>query len=180
MDSEGGLVQRCIAGDQAAYKMLFERHVQVAVRTAYLILGDQQLAEDAAQEAFVRAFKTLHRLRAGVSFSTWLHGYLIWSARSQARQKFRWREILFSRSFDAERDVSEAIERNDSHSVLAAAVRTLPPGFRETLVLRFYLDLSEAQIAEVLGCRVGTVKSRLARALDSLRKSSTLAESVAS
>ena len=150
---------------------LYRRHQARAFRTAVALLGDRSAAEDAMQEAFVNAFRTLGRKRADVAFSTWLYRCLVWAARGQARR--RGREI-----FVAEPPVRAAggeLERSELRLGLVAALADIPREYREVLVLRYYLDLDEGQVASFVGCRKGTVKSRAHRGLRMLAASGRLA-----
>ena len=166
---------RCLQGDETAFAELFRRHEARVLRLAHALLGDREAAEDAKQEAFLAAFRTLDRMNADVAFSRWLHRNLVWAARMQARRAYRRREVA-SDSLERKGDGEKmAFEQDDQRTALVGALRALPTGAREAVVLRFYLDLPEAEIARLLGCRPGTVKSRISRALRQLARSEALA-----
>jgi len=153
------------------YANLYRLHEARALRTAFALLGDRSAAEDATQEAFVQAFRTLSRKRADVSFATWLYRCLVWAARAQRRRR-RGAEVL-SADPPHTPDTAE-LDRTELRLGLVAALADLPRPYREVLVLRYGLDLGEDETAAVLGCRRGTVKSRAHRALRLLAASGHL------
>ena len=156
---------------ETLFAELYRNHQVRAYRTAFALLGDRSAAEDAMQEAFVTAFRTLGRKHADVAFSTWLYRCLVWAARGQGRRRAR--EI-----FVAEPPVVAGggeLERSELRLGLVAALAEIPREYREVLVLRYYLDLGEEQVASLVGCREGTVKSRAHRGLRMLAVSGRLA-----
>ena len=159
-------------GTERLYADLYRLHEARALRTAFALLGDRAAAEDAMQEAFVQAFRTLSRKREDVAFSTWLYRCLVWAARSQRRMR-RAPELLFADP-PGEPDLAE-LDRSELRLGLVAALADLPRRYREVLVLRYGLDLGEDETAAVLGCRRGTVKSRAHRGLRLLAASGHLA-----
>ena len=169
LDDDRDLVARCLHGDEDAFAELFRRHEGRAVRLAYAILGDRAAAEDAKQEGFLAAFRTLPKMHDGVAFSSWLHRNVVWATRTQSRRAHRRHEV--SEHCGEAASGHQEFEQQERRGVVVDALRLLPAGGREALVLRFYLDLPEAEIARILGCRPGTVKSRISRALRQLRES---------
>jgi RNA polymerase sigma factor (sigma-70 family) len=165
------LVRRARAGDREAFGMLVGRHQQIAFRTAHVICGDE--AEDAVQEAFVKAHRSLWRFRAGAPLRPWLLRIVANEARNRRRSAGR-REHLVLRAAEAAPVIAPSAEvavlDRARTSALTAALGRLEPAQREVVVLRHVLDLSEAETAAALHCRPGTVKSRLSRALDRLRE----------
>lgn len=170
-DSDQNLVARCLAGEEDGFAELFQRHQARSLRTALALVGDLATAEEALQEAFFRAFRTLHRKRADVSFATWLYRYVVWSARRQSSKSRRHPVYRLG----SEPSTTTDLDRSELRLQLVAAIQELPMDFREVLVLRFYLDLSVEEVARILRCRQGTVKSRTSRALDQLAASGRLA-----
>jgi RNA polymerase sigma factor (sigma-70 family) len=160
------LIERARSGDAAAYGVLVRRYEQVAFRTAYAVCGDAAEAEDAAQEALVKAYAALPRFRRGAPWRPWLLRIVANEARNRRRAAGR-RLHLAVRAARAEPDA--VVPEREPDGPLVAALARLDAPQREIVVLRHLLDLSEAECAEVLGCRRGTVKSRLSRALARLR-----------
>jgi RNA polymerase sigma-70 factor (sigma-E family) len=142
---------------------LYRAHLPGATRLAYLLTGDRATAEDVAQEAFLRAAARLGALRDENAFPAYLHRAVVNRVRNRARRLSL--ERTRTQPPPAPYDLPDVAGRE----ALWAALLRLPYRQRAALVLRFYLDLSEADIAERLGCRPGTVKSATARGLAALR-----------
>jgi RNA polymerase sigma-70 factor (ECF subfamily) len=167
------LIERARAGEVMAYEELVRRHQDVAVRTAYVIAPDGD-AEDAAQEAFVKAYAALGRFRAGAPFRPWLLRIVANEARNRRRSAGRRTGLALRaaedrRPGDAAPSPESAVLADETRALLLGAVNGLRPEDREVIGARYFLDLSEAETAETLGIARGTVKSRLSRALGRLR-----------
>jgi RNA polymerase sigma-70 factor (ECF subfamily) len=167
------LITRARQGEVMAYEELVRRYQDVAVRTAYVISPDGD-AEDAAQEAFVKAYGALGRFRPGAPFRPWLLSIVANEARNRRRSSGR-RAGLALRAAedrplgDAAPSPESAVLANETRARLLAAVNALRDEDREVIGARYFLELSEAEAAAALGIPRGTVKSRLSRALDRLR-----------
>jgi RNA polymerase sigma-70 factor (sigma-E family) len=145
---------------------LYAAHAPDAVRLAYLLTGDRALAEDLAQEAFVRMFGRFRDLRRPEAFRAYLRRTVVNLSRSHFRR------ARVERAFLA-RTASEPVAAGpepEPRSELWEALGTLTPRQRAAIVLRYYEDLSEAQTADVLRCPVGTVKSLVSRGMERLRR----------
>ena len=168
------LIARARSGDVAAYEAIVRRYQDVAVRTAHLICPETD-ADDAVQEAFIKAFDALPRFREGSPIRPWLLRIVANEARNRRRSAGR-RHGLALRAADAMPPARTApgpeqiVMANEERSELLAALATLRDDDREVLGARFLLDLSEAETAETLGIPRGTVKSRTSRALGRLRE----------
>jgi RNA polymerase sigma-70 factor (ECF subfamily) len=142
-----------------------ERH-ETLLRSAYLILGSQQDAEDAVQEAYIRAWRFRSSLDDDKKVNAWLHRVVVNSCYSKLRTEIpRRRNRLSGEGLEARPGTGplpeDAFEQVASADVLLRAIGTLPASLRIPLVLRYFADLSEREIAIAAGCRQGTVKSRL-------------------
>jgi len=176
--SEEDLIQTAAAGDQEAYGELVRRYSATAHRAAVLITGPAD-AEDAVQEAFVRAFYALTSFRQGAPFKPWLLTIVKNCARNRTRwhlQQARLKDRLtrsqpttFAFDLQSVPSAEATALRAEDHSQLITALASLSDSARLVITCRYLLDLSEAETAQVLGWPVGTVKSRLSRALDRLR-----------
>jgi RNA polymerase sigma-70 factor (ECF subfamily) len=168
------LVELAKDGDVRAYGELVERYREVAFRTAYLIARNAADAEDAAQEAFVKAYYALGRFRSGERFRPWILRIAANEARNRRRSAGR-RERIALRlaerggSGDAAPSPDAAAMATESRAMLLHALEELPERDRLVVGYRYLLELSEAETAAALGVRPGTVKSRLSRALARLR-----------
>jgi RNA polymerase sigma-70 factor, ECF subfamily len=176
--SEEDLIQAAGRGDQEAYGELVRRYSAPAHRAAVLIAGPAD-AEDAVQEAFVRAFYALANFRQGSPFKPWLLAIVKNCARNKARSHLRQARLKdrLTRSQPAAAAPglqsvpsaeSTALSAED-HSQLITALGSLSESARLVITCRYLLELSEAETAQVLGWPAGTVKSRLSRALGRLR-----------
>jgi RNA polymerase sigma factor (sigma-70 family) len=161
-------------GDVQAYGELVERYREVAFRTAWLITRSSAEAEDAAQEAFVKAFYALGRFRAGEAFRPWVLRIVSNEAKNRRRSVGR-RERLTVRlardrgSGDAAPSPEAAVLGREGREALLGAIERLSEPERLVVTYRYLLELSEAETARALAIRPGTVKSRLSRALSKLR-----------
>jgi RNA polymerase sigma factor (sigma-70 family) len=168
------LIERARHGDVRSYEELVQRYQGIAVRTAYLITRAAADAEDAAQEAFVKAYFALGRFRAGAPFRPWLLRIVSNEARNRRRSDRR-REHLALRlaedrpSGDAAPSPEASVLAAERDRLLLEALGGLKEDDRLVIGYRYFLELSEAEMATALGCRRGTVKSRLSRALARLR-----------
>lgn len=172
MDDDEELVERARAGDLGAFDELVARYQTRAVRLAWTLAGGD--AEDAVQEAFVKAYRALDRFRPGAAFRPWLFTIVANEARNRRRSAGR-RERLALRAeslgaagVDVPTPEDEAVAA-DRRRRLAAAIETLGDRDREVIACRWFAGLNESEMADVLACRPGTVKSRLSRALERLR-----------
>ncbi|HEX2755800.1 MAG TPA: sigma-70 family RNA polymerase sigma factor [Candidatus Limnocylindrales bacterium] len=157
-----------------AYEDLVRRHQAVAVRTAHLFAPDGD-AEDAVQEAFVKAHAALGRFRAGAPFRPWLLRIVANEARNRRRSAGRraglvLRSVEDRRPDDAAPSPESAILVDERRLWLLAGVNALRDEDRDVIAARYFLDLSEAETSEILGLPRGTVKSRLSRGLVRLRE----------
>jgi RNA polymerase sigma-70 factor (ECF subfamily) len=172
--AEEELVERARRGDEAAYEELVRMYQGIAFRTAYLLAGSAADAEEAAQDGFVKAYRALGRFRAGAPFRPWLLKIVANEARNRRRASGR-REQLALRAAgsaapgDAAPSPEAALLSAERRDELLAALSRLPERDRLVLAFRYLLDLSEEETAAALECRRGTVKSRLARALERVR-----------
>jgi RNA polymerase sigma-70 factor (ECF subfamily) len=184
--SDQKLLARCRSGDETAFDDLVRRHQQRAFNVAFQVLRDPEDAAEVAQDAFVRIYRSMDDFRGECEFTTWLHQIVI----NLARNKHRWwkrRGRQSSVSLDAPLEKADGdgpmqmaaggdapdVEAVKAEFVkrLYCKVEQLPRKFREVLVLRNVEGLSYEQIAIVLDCSIGTVKSRIARAREALRES---------
>jgi RNA polymerase sigma factor (sigma-70 family) len=172
--NEAALVERARRGDAAAYEALVRAHQDIAFRTACLFAGSAADAEEAAQEAFVKAWRALPRFRSGAPFRPWLLAIVGNEARNRRRAAGRRAGVALRAaherpSGDAAPSPEAALFAGGERRALLAALSALDERDRAVIACRFLLDLSERETAEALGCRPGTVKSRLSRALGRMR-----------
>lgn len=169
------LIERSRKGDGDSYGHLVIRYQGIAARTALLITGDAAEAEEAAQDAFVKAYAALGRFRDGAPFRPWLLRIVANEALNRRASAKRRPTVDLEQAFDRAADeraaspeaAALASERRD---LVIAALGRLRADDRQVIAYRYLLDLSEAEMAEALGVARGTVKSRLSRAMGRLRE----------
>lgn len=161
-------IERARNGDPAAMRELYERHAPRVFAVVRSLAGDDALAEDWAQEAWVRAFRALPAFRADAQFSTWLHRIAV----NSALQGRRWRQ----RRTSGDVQLTEALTahtRADTTGLridLQRALDRLPAGMRQVIVLHSVHGFTHEEIGSSLGISVGTSKSQLFRARARLRE----------
>ena len=160
---------RTLDGDLDAYGVLVARYTAVAHRAAALS-GAGADAEDVVQEAFVKAFRKLRTFRQGEPFKPWLLRIVVNEASNLRRSLRRRQAVVLRVAPDDPVDGPESdVLGGERRDALLAAVRTLPDRDRLVLTCRYFLELTEAETAQVLGWPAGSVKSRTSRALTRLR-----------
>ena len=154
-------------GEISAFSQLVAARSPALLGTAYLVVGDHQLAQDLLQEALVKAYVAWPRLRDPAKAEAYIRRTIVTTAISWRR-----RRSFHERPVDRVPDAGNAdqTERFASQDALWEQVCSLPPRQRAALVLRYYEERSEAETAELLGCSVGTVKSQVSAALGKLRE----------
>jgi RNA polymerase sigma-70 factor (sigma-E family) len=145
---------------------LYIEHIASAVRLGYLMTGDEQQAKDIAQDAFVKVAGRFHGLRDPAAFPAYLRTTVINMSRGHLRRLKTQRAYLARQKGS---DVVTAVPDIEGQDEMWRAMRLLPARQRAALVLRYYEDLSERQIADALGSSESAVKSLLTRGLKELR-----------
>jgi RNA polymerase sigma factor (sigma-70 family) len=171
---ESELIERAQRGDAMAYEDLVRRHQDAALRTAGLVLAGEAEAEDAVQDAFVKAYASLGRFWVGAPFRPWILRIVANEARNRRRSAGRRAGLAVrlaeNRPSDGAAPSPEAaVLARERRTALLRAMEGLSQDDRLVLGYRYFLDLGEAEMAEALGVPRGTVKSRLSRALGRLR-----------
>ncbi len=154
---------RCRQGDETALGLMISKHRNRLIRTASNILRDRHEAEDVAQEAFLKAFRELHRLRDDRAFSSYLYRICVRLCMDRLRCK---------RAEPAEFDTVQQHDgvNVENKLVIQKLLAQLTPELRATLVLREMEQLSYEEVAEIMHVPIGTVRSRLHTARDRFRK----------
>ena len=182
-DSDAQLVARAVAGEQRAYELLVIKYQRRITRLAAHMVRDSELAQDIAQETFIRAWRALHQFRGEAQFSTWLHRIAVNTAKRALMNRAR-SPVLTEAALQVGREDDETspIERESicettPESELAAreiaaavqdAVQALPEDLRRAITLREIEGLSYEDIAQTMNCPIGTVRSRIFRAREAI------------
>lgn len=162
MADEDDLAAVVEASSRHAVEALFEEHWPTAWRAAYAVTGRPDLADDAAQDAFISAIRSLGRFDRGRPFAPWIAKIAVNRARDLLRAERR-------RNLSSLDGTTEAPARADMSGLLAA-VAALPREQREAVVLRHVLGFSLQEVAEIVGAPEGTVSSRLGRGVARVRQ----------
>ena len=186
MNEDEELVSRIRQGDLEAFETLYDKHKRPLYRAALAITHNEAAAEDILQDAFVRAYGAIERVDASTSLSPWLHRIVVNLSYNWTRGANRW-----PLSFDAVIDSLLAgpaacpehmLERGELRDIVAEAVASLSVKRRTVLVLYYVQGFSLQEVAYILDCPLGTVKSRLHHACKALckqlREDQRLAEEV--
>jgi len=171
---EAELLARAKRGELDAYEEIVRLHQTIAFRTAWVITRSSADAEEATQDAFVKAHAALPRFRDGAPFRPWVLAIVANEARNRVRSAGRRAGLALRvaeerRPDDAVPSPEAALLDSERREQLLAAIERLPDGAREAIACRYLLELSEEETAAALDCPRGTVKSRLSRALERLR-----------
>jgi RNA polymerase sigma-70 factor (ECF subfamily) len=163
--SEYELIRRAQEGDPGAIELLYRRHSARVYTVVRRLTGDDARAEDAAQEAWLRALRSLRRFRGQSLFSTWLHRIAVNCALEGERRSHRKREAALPEEVEAETVEGEPLLRRR----LEQALDSLPAGMRRVIVLHDVEGYTHGEIGSLLGVSEGTCKSQLFKARAKLR-----------
>ena len=174
MDDES-LITAFQSGDRDVYRFLVERYQERIRNLLFSIFHDRDFIDDLAQEVFIKAYQALPRFRFEASFYTWLYRIAVNKSRDELRKKKARRFFSFQtldEGIERELNVRLSVppENRDVQELVAMGLQTLPEKFRTAVVLKDIEGLAYEEIAEVMQCELGTVKSRISRARAMLRK----------
>ena len=184
MVSDAEVIKAVLRGEVDRYAELVDKYQQPALRLAFSMLGNAEDAKDASQEAFVSAYRSLRRFRGGARFSTWLYRIVVNECkdmyRRRARQPVAAAQVgepdpqangscLFVDVEDPTGHPADQLANRELAQRLSGAIGTLPMKQRTAFVLHHLHGLPLEEVAEVMRCRLGTVKSHMFRATEQLR-----------
>ena len=168
---EQHLLREARNGSHLAFRRLVEGHMKQAYGLAYRMVGDHDLAEDVAQEAFIRAHKMLPEFRGEAGFGTWMYRIVVNLALDRKARESRMTDLKSAESLEApEPTPQEEVIRREHRLHLEKALHELPTLQRAVVILRHLEGLSTRQVSSILGCGEGTVKTHLFRAMRKLQK----------
>lgn len=183
--SDAEIVRRFKNGEKHLFDILVQRYSSKAYQIAYGVLGHREDSEEVAQDVFVRIYKALPKFRGDSEFTTWMYRI----AMNLARNKYRYNK---SRGANRKISMQQTMSDDDKRTVIQVPekrlspddevgldefqknimdeIENLPDLYRDALVLRNIDEMSYEKIADVLDCKLGTIKSRIARAREELRR----------
>ena len=164
------LIEQARNGDQRAFRALYDENVDRIYRLAYRMAGDDDLARDFTQEAFVRAYQRLDQFRGDAAFSTWLHSIAVSVSLNGLRKIDRHRKRERSLEDAAHALPAKPASEPGLRDRIEAAVNELPEIYRTVFLMHDVEGYSHGEIAEALGVAEGTSKARLSRARSKLRE----------
>jgi len=175
------LVNAARQGDMAAFEQLFHRFQQRLFNLIYQMVGNEDDAAEITQQTFVRAHDSLGRLEHAEAFTTWIHTIAVNLCRDHVRRRTHDRtESIDQKNGDDDgpdggREIPDesgspetVVEDAEKHAMIRQAIQSLSPNHRAVITMHHLQGMEVVDIAKIMGCRVGTVKSRLARARDDL------------
>ncbi len=169
IEDDQELVRDAQAGSTAAFAELVRRHQRAALRLATVVSGSADEADDIAQEAFVKAHRSLHRFREGAEFRPWMFRIVANTAKNHRRAAGRRARLALRAATLAPAPAQPEVEAHARSRWLVDALNRLGSVDRTVLALRYFEEMTEDEMAAAMGCRPGTVKSRLSRAMGRLR-----------
>ncbi|MFQ6043414.1 MAG: RNA polymerase sigma factor [Candidatus Poribacteria bacterium] len=170
-------VKKAVEGDLSAFDEIVNRHHTKIYRLAYRLLGNAEDADDATQETFIEAYKSLKSFKYKSKFSTWLYRVALNTCHQQIRKAESRRRTLTAfadnvKFLDAENGIEtpdNVALKKERQRLLQAAIDRLPERQKQVIVLFYMQNLKYREIAEILGCPEGTVASRLNTAIKNLK-----------
>ena len=180
-DTDQELIALALKGDQKAYRLLTEKHRPSVYHIIYKIVRDSETANDLVQDTFMKAFASLASYRSDYRFSTWLYKIAANCSIDHLRKR-RIQALSLERHLDDNSDRKQIdvadysyypekdLERKEQHFSIEEAIESLPPKYREVIIYRHKDDKSYEEIADLLNMPIGTVKARIFRARELLKK----------
>ena len=177
--SDEELLQDTAAGDLQAFDVIVRRYRDRLLNFVFRFLGDRTAAEDVVQETFLRVFRKSGEFHASARFSTWLFTIAGNLAKSELRRRKRWRFTSLGWNEDVEQHIEIPDERPHPDALaeteiateaIQKAIESLPPNHRQVVILSDIQGMAYEEIAQIVGCPVGTVKSRINRGRLRLQK----------
>ena len=181
--SDEDLMVKCSEGDMSAFELLVRRYQNPLINYIHRSIDDYQRAEDLSQETFLRVFKGANRYKPTGSFKNWLYTIATNLCRNEIRNRARQGTCFFEDLVEEDEDVYHTdlmrdtrylpdllLEKKEQRQIIRKALAQLPENQRIALTLVTYQELRYDEVAEILGCSVGAVKTLIHRARQKMRK----------
>ena len=169
------LVTRFQTGDESAFRQLMERHSERVRNLIYSIFSSVELVDDLTQDVFIKAYRALGQFRFDAAFSTWLYRITVNHCRDEMRKRklrrcLSLQSLLDTRDKEVTMKTSVHPQEHETREWIDRGLQRLPDKYRVPVILKDVEGLSYEEMAEIMSCELGTVKSRLSRGRDMLRK----------
>lgn len=169
------LVTRFQTGDESAFRQLMERHSERVRNLIYSIFNSAELVDDLTQDVFIKAYRALGQFRFDAAFSTWLYRIAVNHCRDEMRKRklrryLSLQTLLDTRDKEVTMKTSVHPQEHETREWIDRGLQRLPDKYRVPVILKDVEGLSYEEMAEIMSCELGTVKSRLSRGRDMLRK----------
>lgn len=167
------IIKMCKQKDILAQSILYEQYSKQVYRTAYILTKSKTLAEDITQETFIRVFSKINLFKEGKSFNSWLYTITLNVAKNILKRQ-KWVNFFCPLEEDepfCNYNSTEFIcEHKERDRLMKEVIDRLPLKQKEVIILKYYNNFSQEEIADILGIPVGTVKSRIHTGLEKIRK----------
>lgn len=170
LDDDFSLIKRFIDGDESTFRLLVHRHQEKIRNIIYLTLNHSDEVDDLAQEVFITVHKNLKNFRFESQFTTWLYRITVNKCKDYLRKKNVRKIFVPIKEAEEKLDYTSLTETNDISKLVMEAITKLPSKLRIPLLLKDIEGFSYQEIAETINCEMGTVKSRIFRAREGLKK----------
>lgn len=174
------LVERSKKGDKIAFEHLVQLYENKVYTIAYRLMGNHADAADLAQDSFIKIYQALPNFRGDASFNTWIYHITVNVCRDEMRKRQRRPTVSLDEPTNSNGSTyeirstdpgpEEELDRNETRAMVQQCLNSLSDDYRTVLVMREIKEMSYDEIAEILGCSLGTVKSRLSRARQALKE----------
>lgn len=170
LDDDFSLIKRFIDGEEVMFNELVRRHKEKVRNIIYLSLSERDSVDDIAQEVFITVYKNLKNFRFESQFTTWLYRITVNKCKDHLRRKAVRRVIVPIKDSSEDPGYEFSPEQSNTKEIVRYAISKLPDKMRIPLVLKDLEGFSYQEIAETMNCEIGTVKSRIFRARENLKK----------
>lgn len=170
LEDDFAIIRRFIDGDKSAFQILVKRHKEKVRNIIYITLNNSSLVDDIAQEVFITVYRNLENFRFESQFTTWLYRITVNRCKDYLR-KMNVRKIFLP--LEEETEIIKyptPVEHNDISKIVMDAISKLPVKLRMPLILKDIEGFSYQEISETLKCEMGTIKSRIFRGRERLKK----------
>jgi RNA polymerase sigma-70 factor (ECF subfamily) len=170
LDDDFSLIKRFVDGDESTFRLLVQRHKEKVRNIIYLSINDSGAVDDIAQEVFITVYKNLKNFRFESLFTTWLYRITVNKSKDYLRKKTVRKIFVPIKEAGGELNYDSVTEQNDTSKIVMNAISKLPAKLKLPLLLKDIEGFSYQEIAMTTNCEIGTVKSRIFRAREGLKK----------